>query len=68
MIASNENTDVWVETKTNDGKSYYYNAKTRETTWTKPENAKIVAQEQLATINATANTSSATNASDEGMT
>jgi transcription elongation regulator 1 len=46
------NGDIWVETKTGDGKSYYYHAKTRETTWTKPEGptVKILTQQQVTLI------------------
>lgn len=41
--------EVWVETKAGDGKSYYYHAKSRETTWTKPEgpNVKVLTQQQV---------------------
>jgi transcription elongation regulator 1 len=41
--------DIWVETKASEGKSYFYNARTRETTWTKPEGpaVKIITQEQV---------------------
>lgn len=46
---SSANEEVWVETKTADGKSYFYHAKTRETTWTKPEgpNVKVLTQQQV---------------------
>lgn len=43
--------EIWVETKASEGKSYFYNARTRETTWTKPEgNVKILLQEQVTTL------------------
>lgn len=45
---------LWVETKTDSGKSYYYHSVTRETTWTKPEGlgVKIVSQSELELMNA----------------
>lgn len=43
--------EVWVEAKSAEGKSYFYNARTRETTWTKPEGqVKIIMQEQVKII------------------
>ena len=45
--------ELWVETPTEDGKSYYYHAMTRETTWTRPEgpNIKIMTQSEVETMN-----------------
>lgn len=43
--------DVWVENKTpGDGRVYYYNARTRESAWTKPAtgpNVRIITQEDV---------------------
>uniref|UniRef100_A0A6P4F1Z2 Transcription elongation regulator 1 isoform X2 n=1 Tax=Drosophila rhopaloa TaxID=1041015 RepID=A0A6P4F1Z2_DRORH len=41
--------EIWVETKAEDGRSYYYHAVTRETTWTRPEgpNVKIMTQAEV---------------------
>lgn len=46
--------EIWVETKTDSGKSYYYHSVTRETTWTKPDNprVKILSQAELEQMNA----------------
>ncbi|XP_030563742.1 transcription elongation regulator 1 isoform X2 [Drosophila novamexicana] len=41
--------EIWVETKAEDGRSYYYHAVTRETTWTRPDgpNIKIMTQTEV---------------------
>lgn len=59
------NTEIWVETKTSEGKSYFYNARTRETTWTKPEgpNVKVISQDQVEAMAQAASTGLAQNTS-----
>ncbi|XP_050536238.1 transcription elongation regulator 1 [Daktulosphaira vitifoliae] len=44
--------EVWIETKAGDGKPYYYNARSRETTWNKPTgpNITVISQEQVETL------------------
>ncbi|XP_061595535.1 transcription elongation regulator 1 isoform X2 [Cololabis saira] len=39
--------EIWVENKTPEGKAYYYNARTRESSWSKPEGLKIIQQSEL---------------------
>lgn len=42
--------EVWVENKTSDNRTYYYNARTRESSWTKPTataNVKVITQEDV---------------------
>uniref|UniRef100_A0A182NNB3 Transcription elongation regulator 1 n=1 Tax=Anopheles dirus TaxID=7168 RepID=A0A182NNB3_9DIPT len=45
--------ELWVETKTADGKSYYYHAISRETTWTRPEgaNVNVMTQAEIEALN-----------------
>ena len=40
--------EVWVETPTAEGKAYFYNARTRETTWTRPVgHVKILSPQEM---------------------
>uniref|UniRef100_A0A8C4DFP3 Transcription elongation regulator 1 n=1 Tax=Dicentrarchus labrax TaxID=13489 RepID=A0A8C4DFP3_DICLA len=39
--------EIWVENKTAEGKAYYYNARTRESSWSKPDGVKIIQQSEL---------------------
>ncbi|XP_075957276.1 transcription elongation regulator 1 isoform X1 [Anarhichas minor] len=45
--ALNPTEEIWVENKTPEGKAYYYNARTRESSWSKPDGVKIIQQSEL---------------------
>lgn len=52
----NNPVELWVEIKT-EGKSYYYHAITRETTWTRPEGqfVKVMSQSEIEAMQAAKN-------------
>mgnify|MGYP000390253727 CR=1 FL=1 len=39
--------ELWVETRSQAGKVYFYSAKTRKTAWTKPTSAQVISQQQF---------------------
>ncbi|KAM4037956.1 transcription elongation regulator 1 [Anomaloglossus baeobatrachus] len=47
------NEEIWVENKTPDGKAYFYNARTRESSWSKPDGVKVIQQSELTPLMAT---------------
>ncbi|XP_051533405.1 transcription elongation regulator 1-like isoform X2 [Myxocyprinus asiaticus] len=52
--------DIWVENTTPEGKLYYYNSRTRESAWNKPEGVKIIQQSELNPLMAAAQSGGAT--------
>lgn len=41
---------IWIENKTPDGEVYYYNARTRESAWTEPNQVKVIRQSELTSM------------------
>ncbi|XP_031427813.1 uncharacterized protein LOC105902382 isoform X2 [Clupea harengus] len=39
--------EIWVKNTTQEGKVYYYNVRTRESAWAKPEGVKVIQQSEL---------------------
>ncbi|XP_066501838.1 transcription elongation regulator 1 isoform X2 [Hoplias malabaricus] len=61
--------EIWVENTTPEGKVYFYNARTRESAWTKPEGVKIIQQSELnPMMSGQAGTASATSTSSSAST
>jgi hypothetical protein len=56
-VTTKPSEEVWVENKTADARVYYYNARTRESSWTKPvatAGVKVITQddvERMAAVN-----------------
>ncbi|ELT91022.1 hypothetical protein CAPTEDRAFT_223762 [Capitella teleta] len=57
--------ELWVETKSPEGKPYYYNARTRETVWSRPEGVKVITQQEVEAM--AQNASSQSNAATAQM-
>ncbi|TRY91116.1 hypothetical protein DNTS_020408 [Danionella cerebrum] len=48
LLSPNE--EIWVENRSPEGKVYYYHARTRQSSWTRPEGVKVIQQENLGSI------------------
>ncbi|KAJ8406049.1 hypothetical protein AAFF_G00309370 [Aldrovandia affinis] len=55
--------EIWVENKTPEGKVYYYNARTRESSWSKPDGVKVIQQAELNPLMVTQGATAASSAS-----
>jgi pre-mRNA-processing factor 40 len=49
-LPASYNAPDWSELKTPDGRSYFYNSRTAQTTWEKPDALKTPAEQRLAKI------------------
>ncbi|XP_071828462.1 transcription elongation regulator 1-like isoform X3 [Apostichopus japonicus] len=62
-IAMDPKKEFWVENASGNGKSYYYHARTRESRWTRPEDAPVIKQEDLQKLAAAAGVQATTTGS-----